>query len=453
MQTLTNQDTDTEREVYTVSQLNLEARDLLDSHFAVVWVQGEISNFAQPRSGHMYFSLKDENAQVRGAMFRMANRLLNFQPEDGMQVLARARVSIYPERGDFQLIVDYLEETGDGLLRQAFEKLKKQLHTEGLFASDHKKPLPTLPQQIGVITSPSGAAIRDVLTVLERRFPAIPVIIYPSAVQGHDAPIQLIEAIQTANHRQECDVLLLTRGGGSLEDLWAFNDETLARTIFSSDIPIISAVGHEIDISISDFVADARAATPSAAAELLSPDGIEWLHGLIKSQNRLFTAARYYLQHLHQNLQHLHKRLKHPGRQLQDQAQRVDQLEHQLQRAFDHYLHQRTSELYRRYHRLQQCSPQQLVQTYSTQLQLHKQQFITATQQQLQNWQQQLAVLARSLDNISPLATLSRGYSIISDAKTGTVIDSANNTQVGAQIRARLAKGELLCEVLETNAK
>ena len=266
-----------DREVYTVSQLNQAAKNLLEGSFPLIWISGEISNLSQPSSGHMYLTLKDEAAQVRCAMFRFRNSLLSFAPKNGMQVLARAKVSLYEGRGEFQLIIEHMEEAGDGLLRRKFDELKHRLAALGLFNHEHKKPLPALPQCIGVVTSATGAAIRDIISVLKRRMPAIPIMIYPAAVQGSEAAGQIVKAINLANQRQECDVLIVGRGSGSLEDLWPFNEEIVAHAIFNSEIPIISAVGHEIDYTIADFVADVRAATPSAAAELISPHQQELL--------------------------------------------------------------------------------------------------------------------------------------------------------------------------------
>lgn len=259
------------REVFTVSQLNDEVRALLENQFPLIWVEGEISNLARPASGHLYFSLKDDAAQVRCAMFKMRNRLLDFQPENGQQVLLRTRVSLYPARGEFQLIVEHMEAAGDGALRRQFELLKRRLSEEGLFDPESKLPLPMVPERLGVITSPTGAAIRDILSVLKRRFPGIPVLIYPVPVQGAEAPAAIVKALRTAAARHECDLLIMARGGGSLEDLWAFNDEAVARAMHACPIPIVSGIGHEIDFTIADFVADQRAPTPSAAAELVSP--------------------------------------------------------------------------------------------------------------------------------------------------------------------------------------
>ena len=287
--------TATRRNILTVSQLNRSTSQLLAEHFLSVLVEGEISNLSTPSSGHLYFSLKDAHAQVRCAMFKTQQRKLGFKPENGKQVLIKAQVSLYEPRGDFQLIVEHLEEAGDGALRRAFEALKLKLSEEGLFNPVHKKAIPTLPGTIGIITSPTGAAIKDILTVLKRRFPAIPVIIYPVAVQGSNAKYEITQAITLANEHEYCDVIILGRGGGSLEDLWAFNEEIVARAIFASTIPIISAVGHETDITIADYVADYRAATPSVAAEQASPDQQEWL-------NRFVQLEGYFYQQLQRKL-------------------------------------------------------------------------------------------------------------------------------------------------------
>ncbi len=399
MQTTTH--TITDRNILTVSQLNQQARLLLEGRFAIVWVEAEISNLVKPVSGHWYFTLKDAQAQVRCAMFRGQNSRLAFNPENGMQVLARAKVSLYEGRGDFQLIVESIEPTGDGKLRRAFEMLQKKLFAEGLFASEHKKALPRLPRQIGVITSATGAAIRDVLKVLKQRFPSIPVIIYPSQVQGEKAAAELVSALAIANQRNECDVLLLVRGGGSLEDLWPFNEEIVARAIYASDIPIISGVGHEIDFTIADQVADHRAPTPSAAAEMVSPDQREYLRHFLQITQRLAQLINRHLQQCQQTLMNLRKRLQHPGQRLQQQAQHLDIIEIRLRNALQTIIHRA---------------------------------------------KQQLAELSRALDAVSPLATLNRGYSI-SRKTDGTVIHNINQINIGEKITTQVAKGEMICIV------
>ena len=321
------------RDVYTVSRLNLDARSILEEAFSTVWIEGEVSNLARPRSGHMYFTLKDESCQVRCAMFRMHNRALSFAPGDGMQVLAHARVSLYPERGEFQLIVQYMEEAGAGALRRAFDALKSRLGAEGLFDAGHKRPLPVLPRCIGVVTSPTGAAVRDILSVLGRRFPAVPVVIHPVPVQGAGAAEAIARMIDLACERSECDVLILARGGGSLEDLWAFNEEVVARAMHRASIPVVTGVGHEVDFTIADLVADLRAPTPSAAAESVVPDASEWAARYRGFETRLVAVMRRALAARHGEVRMLAKRLVHPRRRLFDHSQRLDAVTMRLSRA------------------------------------------------------------------------------------------------------------------------
>jgi exodeoxyribonuclease VII large subunit len=327
--------TSTQRNTLTVTELNRATSQLLNEHLFSVLVEGEISNLSAPSSGHLYFSLKDSNAQVRCAMFKTQQRKLSFKPENGKQVIVKAQVSLYEPRGDFQLIIEHLEEAGDGALRRAFDLLKVKLSEEGLFSPATKQSIPALPGTIGIITSPSGAAIRDILTVLKRRFTAVPIIVYPVAVQGHNAKHEIAKAIALANEQQLCDVLILGRGGGSLEDLWAFNEELVARAIFASQIPIISAVGHETDITIADFVADLRAATPSAAAEHASPDQQEWLSKYSQINARLTELLQRQLSKKKETLSWLEKRLQqqHPGQKLLRNAQRLDEIELKLTQA------------------------------------------------------------------------------------------------------------------------
>jgi exodeoxyribonuclease VII large subunit len=388
------------QEIYTISKLNQFARELLEGNFPLIWVEGEISNYKRPTSGHAYFSLKDANAQVRCAMFRNRNSILNFEPRDGTHVLAQVRVSLYEPRGDFQLIVQHLEETGDGALRRAFEILKTKLAQEGLFDEIHKKPLPAFPNCVGVITSSTGAAVQDILHVLKRRAPQLRIIIYPTAVQGNEAAPKIVNTLQLANQRKECDVLIIARGGGSLEDLWPFNEEIVARAIFKSEIPIVSGVGHEIDFTIADFVADQRAPTPSAAAELISPHREDWLQKIVAMQNRLRHFMSAELRHYATVLISLRKRLQHPGHRLQEQAQRLDLLERNLISAWQHQL--------------------------------------TQTQQRLVN-------LSRALNTVSPLNTLERGYAIVTHQDK--IIREANEVKIGEDIKTQLAHGSLLCTV------
>jgi exodeoxyribonuclease VII large subunit len=438
-----------QRELYSVSRLNREARAVLEGNFPLLWVEGEISNLARPRSGHIYFSLKDEFAQVRCAMFRMRVSNLRFTPQDGMQVMARVRIGLYEPRGDFQLQIEHMEESGDGVLRRAFEALKQRLDQEGLFDTAHKRPLPTMPKCIGVVTSPSGAAVRDILTVLRRRFPAIPVVIYPTAVQGSGAANEIAAQIRLAGKRGECDVLIVGRGGGSLEDLWAFNEEVVARAIVESPLPVISAVGHEVDTTISDFVADLRAPTPSAAAELLSPDRGEWLETLRRIESRLGRAQLQQLKLGQQKLAWLQQRLRDPAQQLQQRAQRLDEMEQRLAKAQQNLLRHLQARLATDDARLQRHNPlmrlQQLRQT-EQQLSLRLRQ---AWQQQARQWQLRLAAQVGALEAISPLATLSRGYAIVQDAESGQVIRRSDEVKQGDTLRTRLHQGELLCHVKE----
>jgi len=436
-----------QRDIFTVSRLNREVRAVLEGSFPLLWVEGEISNLARPRSGHLYFSLKDEAAQVRCAMFRNRNLHLSFHPEAGMQVVARVRVSLYEGRGDFQLIVEHMEESGDGALRRAFDQLKQQLAAEGLFDAAHKRPLPPLPHRIGVVTSPTGAAIRDILTVLKRRFPAIEVVVYPAAVQGEEAAEAIAAAIGKAGARGECDVLIVGRGGGSLEDLQAFNEEVVARAIHASTLPVVAAVGHEIDFTIADFVADQRAPTPSAAAELLSPDRNEWSARLQHLEARLARALNNRLQTHRQQLTGLEKRLQHPGRRLQQIAQRLDEMEARLSRAWRALLAQRRARLETDQARLQRHNPLQRLQRLAQRRETLEQRLRTGWETVAARRRQQLASAARALDAVSPLATLARGYAIVTRVEDGAVLRRADQTAPGEAVEARLHHGRLRCRV------
>ncbi|MEL7450439.1 MAG: exodeoxyribonuclease VII large subunit, partial [Pseudomonadota bacterium] len=333
--------------VFTVARLNQEARAVLESGLGIVWVEGELSNLARPASGHLYFSLKDGRAQVRCAMFRQRNRALRFAPRDGLKVLVRARVSLYEPRGDFQLQVDHMEAGGEGALRLAFEALKTKLAAEGLFDERPDRELPSLPQRVGVITSPSGAVIRDILNVLRRRFPALPVLIYPVAVQGDAAAGQIVAALERAGRRADCDVIVLARGGGSLEDLWPFNEEAVARAIHACPIPVVSAVGHETDVTIADFTADLRAPTPSAAAELIVPDRADLARHVGSLVERAQRAARRHFERQRERLRWLEGRLQqcHPGQRLHTQAQRLDELEARLRNSVSQRLRRARQDL------------------------------------------------------------------------------------------------------------
>ncbi|WP_207063706.1 exodeoxyribonuclease VII large subunit [Motiliproteus sp. SC1-56] len=430
----------------SVSQLNREARQLLEQGFGMLEVEGEISNFACPSSGHWYFTLKDSLAQVRCALFRNRNRFLKYRPQNGDQVRLRAKVSLYEGRGEFQLIGDYLEEAGAGALQAAFEQLKTKLQNEGLFDPAHKRPLPKLPQHLGVITSPTGAALRDVLSVLRRRFPALPVTLYPSAVQGEEAPAQLIRALALANRDRRCDVLIFTRGGGSLEDLWPFNDEGVARAVHASKIPVVSAVGHEVDFGISDFVADLRAPTPSAAAELVSPDASHWLQQFQALEARLLGRWQQQARLRHQQLRGLRQRLRHPGQRLQEQAQRLDNLELRLKRLARQQQNQQRQRLSQLQARLLRCLPVGRVQQLQARRRELEERLQASQVHRLERLRLRLAAQAQALNAVSPLATLDRGYAIVRDAE-GNVVRDCEQVAPGDQITARLARGSLACRV------
>jgi exodeoxyribonuclease VII large subunit len=388
--------------IFSVSELNQSSQKLLESHFPAVWVEGEISNLVKPTSGHLYFSLKDAKAQIRCALFRHKGLSLSFEPRNGLLVQVLAKVSLYPDRGDYQLIVDRMEMAGDGLLKQAYEELVKKLTKEGLFEEKWKKPIPVLPRHIGVITSPTGAAIRDILSVLKRRFPHIPVLIYPSKVQGAEAAAEIVRALSLANQQALVDVLIMARGGGSLEDLWPFNEEIVAHAIFKSHIPIVTGVGHEIDFTIADFVADRRAPTPSAAAELITPNQTTVLQQFLHFENRLINIIHKRLQHHSQQLDWMLKRLRHPGQLIQSQIQRLQALKARLIRAI-----------------MQLCKEKQ----------------------------QRIKAAMRALDTVSPLATLNRGYAIVT-GKDKAIVRSAQAVKTGDALTIQVAEGSLNAKVI-----
>ena len=438
-----------QRNIITVTQLNRETNQLLGEHFLSVWVEGELSNIAKPSSGHIYFTLKDANAQVRCAMFRPQQRRLAFKPENGKQAIVRAQVSLYEPRGDYQLIVEHIEEAGDGALRRAFDALKLKLSGQGLFDATHKQALPTLPTAIGVITSPSGAAIRDILTVLQRRFPAIPVIVYPVAVQGDNAKHEIAKAITTANRLKQCDVIILGRGGGSLEDLWAFNEELVARAIFASEIPIISAVGHETDFTIADFVADLRAATPSAAAEHASPDQQQWLPRFIYLEAQLQQQLQRKLNQKQQTLDWLIKRLQqqHPGQKLARNVRRMDELEARLKQAIHIRLRHLAGSVEAKVAQLWRHNPAIIINNHKQRQAYLSQRLIGASAHKLEQLNQRLLNASQTLHAVSPLATLNRGYAMTVDPSSGAIIRSTEQINIGDRVQTRLAHGRFTSEI------
>lgn len=460
------------REILSVADLNRAARQLLEREFAMLYVEGEISNFTRPSSGHWYFTLKDSSAQIRCAMFRNRNQAIRFTPANGQQVILRGKISLYEGRGEYQLLAEFLEEAGDGALRRAFDKLKSQLLAEGLFAAETKKAIPKLPEHLCIITSPTGAAIRDVLQVMGRRFPGINITILPVAVQGDDSPAQIVRALALANeytgtHQDSpFDVILLTRGGGSLEDLWSFNTEPVARAIQASRLPVVCAVGHETDVSIADFVADLRAPTPSAAAELISPDGSEWLQAFKRYERLLLNQMSAGIGQQRRNLQHLSQRMRHPGQRLQDFHQRLDDLELRLRGSFRHYLGQfRLPQYQARLVRAMQRQaerararlalasaglqePGQIISQHQQRVTYLSQRLARQMRQTMEQRQRQLAHSADKLNTVSPLATLQRGYAIVSRADTGTqIVRDAASLAIGDLVDTRLKKGRFEARV------
>lgn len=436
------------RSVYSVSRLNKEVRALLERGLGVVWVEGELSNFSQPSSGHWYFSLKDRDAQVRCAMFRLKNAALGFIPKGGQHVLARGRVSLYEPRGEYQLIVDHLEEAGVGALQREFERLKAKLAAEGLFASDHKRGLPRFPRRIAVVTSPTGAAVRDVLNILARRFPPAAVLVYPTPVQGAAAAPAIVQALQLASERADCEVLILARGGGSIEDLWAFNDERVARAIRACAIPVVTGIGHEIDFTIADFAADARAPTPSGAAELVAPDRSACLDALSRMAARMNACMKRELRAVSARVATVDARLRqaHPGMRLAHQAQRLDDLEQRLASAAHAVLHTRRHRLHEAYTGLLQHSPERLAREYRRRHEALDARLRRAVSDYLSRRDHRVELADRALRTASPLATLARGFAIVT-REDGTLVTDANSVPPGEEIEARLASGRLRARV------
>jgi len=430
----------------TVSELNREVKQLLEGNVPLLWVSGEISNFAAPSSGHWYFTLKDARAQVRCAMFRGRNRSVRFQPGNGREVLARARVSLYEGRGEFQLIIEHLEEAGFGALMRQLEMLKAKLQAEGLFDLARKKPLPYLPATIGIITSPTGAAVRDMIQVLGRRYPAAKIELIPVAVQGQGSAQQIARAIAWAGRLQRHDLLIVGRGGGSLEDLWSFNEEVVARALADCPIPTISAVGHETDTTIADLVADVRAPTPSAAAEIASANAAELAEQFMNNHARLQRAMQLQLRHLQQQVQLVGNRIRHPREQLQNRAQRLDHLEIQLRSAIRQQVAQARQRLLQSERAFTQVHPQQRLKRGNEALHQITDQLRKAVNWQLQHKRERLNHTGQLLHSVSPLSVLDRGYAIVRDDQQRVIRDTSQ-VRSGQRIHARLARGELSATV------
>lgn len=448
--------------VLTISQLNGSVRELLEFNYGRVWLRGEISNMSAPSSGHLYFTLKDEQAQVRAAMFRGARAAAKLQtpPSNGQQVLVRAKVSLYAPRGDYQLIVEHLEDAGRGALQQAFEMLKSRLAAEGLFSADRKRALPAHPRGVAVLTSPSGAAVRDIVQVLKRRAPGLPVSILPVPVQGAEAPAAIVVALHQLREWLSAppaelpaiDVLIVARGGGSLEDLWAFNDEAVVRAIADMPIPVISGVGHEIDFTIADFVVDVRAPTPSAAAELVSQDRLQLSADVTQLAQRQATAMQRLLNQQRQRVQSLRARLRSPERLLQEQRQRLDNAELRLTRALGQRLQQHRQRLAGLGARVHAQHPERRIAAYRQALAPWHQRLTLAARRQLDQRRQRLQQLSQRAHSVSPLAVLGRGYALVSDDH-GELLRSVNATAVDSVITARLHDGEVSARVLMVKEK
>ena len=434
--------------IFTVSRLNQTVRLLLEHEIGQVWISGEISNFTQPASGHWYFTLKDDTGQVRCAMFRNSNRRITFRPQHGQQVLVRANITLYEPRGDYQIIVESMQPAGEGLLQQKYEQLKAKLQAEGLFELQYKKSLPSPAHCVGVLTSKTGAALHDSLHVLKRRDPSLPVIIYPTAVQGDDAPGQIVRAIELANKRNECDVLIVGRGGGSLEDLWSFNDERVARAIFASRIPVVSAVGHETDVTIADFIADLRAPTPSAAAEMVSRNQQELLRQIQSVQQRLGMAMDYFLANRTRRLTLLHHRLQqqHPQLRLARQQTALERLQQRMNLAIDSQIKRTNKRQVRLLQRLNQQTPQPRIHRVQSRIQHLEHRLAEHVHSRLSAMRERFGNAVTHLEAVSPLSTLARGYSVTT-VTDGKVLKKVKQVKTGDVMTTRLEDGWVKSEV------
>lgn len=438
-----------ERQIYSVYQLNREVKQLLQQTFPLLWVEGELSNVARPASGHIYFSLKDQQAQVRCAMFRNSYRGLAFQPENGMQVLLRARVGVYEPRGEYQLTVEHMEEAGIGVLQRKYEALKQKLNKEGLFDVENKQALPAYPKLVSIVTSATGAAIRDILSVLNRRYPLLAIKIYAVPVQGEGSAAAIVEALAAINTQNDSDVVILSRGGGSIEDLWSFNEEEVARAIYASKIPVVAGVGHEVDFTIADFVADVRAATPSAAAELITPHQDELLDTFGQYESTLLYLLRDILSNLHQSIDWLTQRLEflHPKQSIQRKQEYLIELQRRALSTIRLNLSNKNNQLNRLAMRFESRSPHARLREAKIKLaDLHRQ-MNRSIQIKIEHKQQTLHTLARTLDAVSPLSTLKRGYAIASKPSNGQILHDSKQVDKGDKISIQLAQGKLSAKV------
>ena len=435
---------------FTVSQLNRQIQQLLEASLPWSLVEGEISNLAKPSSGPWYFSLKDDKAPIRCAMFKGKNAAVRFKPKDGDMVRLRARVTFYGPRGDCQLSVESMESAGEGALQQAFERLKNNLQAEGLFAPEHKKPLPTKPERVAIITSPVGAAVRDMIIAFRRRFPLTELTILPSLVQGQDAAKNILRQLQRADGSGHFDAIILGRGGGSLEDLWSFNDETLARAIFAAQTPIVSAVGHETDFTIADFVADVRAATPTAAAELLSPDRNQLIRQIEQQEKQLVRRMSRILEQSQQQLDFMTKRIRHPKERIEQQQNQLEQLKRRLQQSMQRKILEQQTQTTNLAHRLERNSPARRIDQDRQKLKDIDARLARALSNTLTNKQTAFARIVDKLNLVSPLNTLARGYAIASKDKQ--VIRSVKEVKNGDAISVRVQDGVISCDVTSSQS-
>ncbi len=435
------------RAIFTVSELTREIKDLLEMTFSDLWVEGEISNLRVPPSGHAYFTLKDDLSQIRAVLFKGQARHLRFNPEDGLQVICRGRVSLYEKRGEYQLILEAMEPKGIGALQLAFLQLKERLEKEGLFDAGRKRPLPMLPQKIGIVTSPTGAVIRDMLHIIDRRFENVHILLYPVRVQGEGASSEIAAGIDYLNQHQDVDVIIVGRGGGSLEDLWAFNEEAVARAIHRSRVPVVSAVGHETDYTIADFVADLRAPTPSAAAELVVRDKRETKNAIHSLTIRLESRMLQALQEVRTRLSHLRRIMGDPKKRIEEHLLRVDERANRMilimswtmKRDREQYLHHRSNLFLR--------NPLQRIQNVRLLLSQREKELAQNTRHGIEIRKKRLEGMLGKLDSLSPLAILRRGYSITRKTPSLQIVRSASQVREGEKVEVRLHEGTLLCGV------
>lgn len=435
------------RTVLTVTELTSELKALLEKTYPFIWITGEISNFRIPSSGHFYFTLKDAGAQIFAVMFKGQNRALTFAPEDGMSVTGFGRISVYPPRGAYQVIFEYLEPAGAGALQAAFEQLKKKLAGEGLFDASHKRPIPFLPSKIAIISSPTGAVVHDIIRIVHRRFPDIPIDIIPVKVQGDGAVEEIVSAIRLSNESTGADTIILARGGGSLEDLAAFNNEAVAREIFASEIPVISAIGHETDFTIADFTADLRAPTPSAAAELVVPVKTDLIYTLQTYTKRLSSKMIRYIDDERVKTQKLSRRLVHPRRRLDDMMLRLDDQATRMANAIKNLLRQKQQHLVWQHSRLHAVSPSRQASVLRENVIRCRARMETGINTFLQLRRTRAAALASRLSGLNPSAVLERGYSIVRRMPDRIIVTGTDQVDTGQHVEVIVSKGKMICRV------